>query len=50
MTERLENKVAIVTAGAEETGALLAALPVPVQPKDIPAKQTRLETRIRAAG
>jgi len=30
--------------------ALLAERPVSVQPKDIPAKQSRLETRIRADG
>ena len=30
--------------------ALLAQLPVPVQPKDIPAEQARLEAQIRAAG
>ena len=28
---------------------LLAALPVPVQPQDIPAEQARLEDRIRQA-
>ncbi len=28
---------------------LLAALPVPVSPADIPAEQARLEARIRAA-
>ena len=28
---------------------LLAALPVPVPPSDIPAEQARLESRIRAA-
>ena len=29
---------------------LLGELPVPVQPEDIPAEQTRLEARIRTAG
>ena len=30
--------------------SLLGELPVPVQPEDIPAQQTRLEAQIRAAG